>query len=395
LLCQTRGRQSALTVTTKAYTFIGVGMVRHFHRQIIFPLSFLMVLMTWTGCRQAGNLKDGKTDSSGSTVDLNPPVGKVQDDAGFFVEVLSAEASEKSRFNLHKGLTSFDEPCKGEVGKVIDCILDAEESSLAIHPFSLHYHLPSSMCAYVSVEPFYFVNRKTKLTTRLTKYIDSAGTVGIDNDQNGTVDTQDFGCYTTEDEAVCCVGEYSETTFTWDAIEGKYGSPSTKPVKRTLDRCLGGPGSVSQPKTAMGVPRRSFRFVEGKGISDEYKFAPLAEHGVGPGWIANYFDPTQHNNNPPQAFADDIDPGAGEEKLGNPYYTFACHDAALETLASIRVQIREWNTVADYEARRDDPTKHDETGSEADPWSDQDKNDWPDWLDHETSLTKFPNYSYK
>lgn len=395
MLCQTTVSQSCSSNSPNDPAFFEVGILRHFVRERVFVLFMSVAMAVCYGCRQAGKLKNEKTESSSTTVYLNPPVGKVDDDAGFFVEVLSPRGIDKAAFNLHQGLSSFDEPCKGEAGKVVDCILDAEESSLAVHPFSLHYHVPSSMCVYVSVEPFYFLNRKTKLTNRLTKYIDSSGEVGIDNDKDGNVDSQDFGCFTAQGEAVCCVGEYAETTFSWDALAGKYGSPVTKVVKRTIEQCIGGPGAISQPKTGMGVPVRTFRFVQGRGASDEYKFGSLLEHGVGPGWVANYFDPAQHNNKPPQAFDDDIDPGAGEEKVGNPYYIFACHDAAFETLASIRVQIREWNTRADFEGRRDNPANHDESGAESDPWSDQKKNDWPDWLDFETSQIKYPDFSYK
>lgn len=355
----------------------------------------IAVLTLCANCRQVGNVKDGKPKTGSPLIGSNPPVGKVDDEAGFFVEVLPPQGVQKTQFNLHRGVDSFDEPCKGESGKVVDCTLDADESTLAQQSFSFHYHVPSSMCAYVSVDPFYFVNRKSKLTTSIIKYVDSAGNIGIDEDLDGDIDSEDFGCFSDKGEPICCVGEYAEKTLIWDAVAGKYASPSTKVVRRTLEQCLGGPGSLSQSKTSLGIPEKNFKYVFGKGVSDEYKFVSLMNHGVGPGWISNYFDPNQHGNRAPQAFDDDIDPGVGELRVGNPYYTIACYDSAMETLASIRIQIREWNTAVDYEARRDAPTKHDESGAEAEPWADEEKNDWPDWLDFELSQIKYPDYRYQ
>ena len=352
-------------------------------------LSFFVIC----GCRNGAGFTDGKPQTT--ALSSKPPVGRVDDSAGFFVEVLSTPNVEPGNFDIHKGSSTFDEPCKGELGKIVDCILDANEGFLYTHPVSLHYHFPKSMCDYVSIEPFYFLNRQTKLTTRLTKHIDASGDIGLDTNNDGDIDSQDFGCYSELGVPVCCVGEYPETTFTWDAIENKYGSPSTNVVRRTLGSCISGPGAQTKAKTSLGLPLRSYKDVKGEGISDAFQLDSVADHGVGPAWLANYFDPAQHGNKAPQAFKQDIDTGAGELMVGNPYYLFNCHDSALETLASIRVQIREWNTSAAYEARHSAPDKYDDSGVEVDPWGAEDKNDWPDWLDFEIAQIRYPGFEYR
>ena len=363
-------------------------------------LVAVSLLGSFIACSQGGSGGSGGTTPNKPTVIPNPPVGTVEDAAGFFVEVLPGNEGVAEFFDMHKGLSTFEEPCKGELGKIVDCYMDAEEWTLFAHSYSFHYHVPSDMCAYVSVEPFYFVNRQTKRTSGLVKYTDKNGQIGIDEDRNGEIEPEkSWGCYAEKGDPICCVGEYVETSFVWDPAAadgvGAYGAPTTANVDRAIDKCLGGPATTSQPKTKFGVPRRTFKFVERKGISEEYKFDALSDHQVGTGWVANYFNPAEHGNKAPSAFDFDINTGVGEEKYGNPYYTIACHDSAWETLAAIRIQIREWNTKSNYYARSTEPTKHDEIGNESDPWPTEDRNDLPDWLDWQTVGVVHPEYEYQ
>ena len=362
-------------------------------RQIIGQVLLVFTSLLFLSCGKAGS--GGAQQSQEPISIVHPPVGKVSDKAGFFLDILTTPPSQSNKFNIHKGLSTFDDACIGELGKVVDCYLDAEEQSLFALPVSLHYHVPTTMCAYVSIEPFYFVNRQTKRTTSLTKYTDKNGLIGIDSDKDGTVDSTDFGCYGNDGVPICCVGEYPETSFIWDVAQGAYGSPSTKAVKRTIEQCLGGPATETQTKDPFGVPIPTLKFVEGRGLSDVYKLSVPKDHQVGPGWLANYFDSSQHAGGLPTAFSEDIDPGAKEEKYGNPYYKITCLDSGGEALASIRLQIREWNTASDFAARRVYPNKYDENGGEPDPWSGGDKNDFKDWLDFELGGSTHPGFEYK
>ncbi len=356
------------------------------------PILLVAVVLA-PGCRSAES-ESNKTGSDANAAPALPMVGKVDDKAGFFVQLIS-DRDVRTKFNLHKGLSTFDEPCKGDLGQVTDCYVDAEELTLSTIGFSFHYHVPKSMCSFVVFEPFYFVNRLSKRTSSLTRFIDKTGTVGIDTNTDGIVDSTDFGCYSPGGTPECCIGEYPQTTFIWDPAINKYGAPVTEHVNRTLGKCLGGPATTTQSKDAMGVPLATTSFVKNKGISAAYSFEPLAVHGVGTGWISNFFDPTQHGGKEPTAFNYDIDPSGNVEAYGNPYYRVSCQDSAGETLAEIRLQIREWNTAVKYEARRSEPGAYDETGIEGDPWSVDSKNDFMDWFDFEKAGIIYPGYDFQ
>lgn len=366
---------------------IGRGLLSRQWASIILAIAFLA-----SSCRSA-ETESNKTGSDANAAPAWPMVGKVDDKAGFFVQLIS-DRDVRSKFNLHKGLSTFDEPCKGDLGQVTDCYVDAEELTLSTVGFSLHYHVPKNMCSVVVFEPFYFMNRLTKRTNALTRFIDKTGTVGIDNNTDGAVDVTDFGCYTPGGVPECCVGEYTQTTFIWDPAINKYGAPVSERVSRTLEKCLGGPATKTQLKDAMGVPLATTTRVKNRGISATYSFEPLATLGVGTGWLANFFDPTQHSGRAPKAFDDDIDASDKVETYGNPYYKISCQDSAGETLAMIRVQIREWNTAQKFEARTNEPSAYDDTGDESDPWSSESKNDLLDWFDFERAGIIYPGYDF-
>ena len=320
----------------------------------------------------------------------NPSVGTVTDDAGFFVEVLG---DHRTLFNMHKDLGTFDAPCKINAGEVIDCYVEAEEATFWAHDFSLHYHVPSDMCTYVTVNPFYFVNQQTKLiTTSQEVYFGSNGQIGVDSNRDGTIDSP-LGCYTHEGEATCCVGEFVETVYKWDSLANAYQDPATTQVDRKIDKCLAGPAMKTQTLNAFGEPNASVLYVEGKGISDEYKISATLGH-TSPSWTVNYFNPVQHSNGPPTAFYEDIAAGSATLMVGNPYYTVTCYDSAWENVAEVRIQLREWNTKSAYNNRTSAPTNHDETGMESSPFGTKPKNDFMDWYDYESANIIHPALPY-
>ena len=301
----------------------------------------------------------------------------------------------KSLFNIHKGKDTFDEPCKINLGEIVDCYVDAEEMTFFAQDFALHYHVPSTMCSYLTTTPFYFINRETKLqTTALNVFLDRNGSIGVDSDTNGTINTT-LGCYSSEGQATCCVGTYVENRYIWNAQSGAYDTPTSTKVTRTMEQCLGGPAMKSQPLNSFGRPSTTFQWVNGKGISAEYKFESPSKHSVDNAWITNYFNTADNAGSLPVAFYNDIDPTAGTFNVGHPYYTFSCMDSADEVLAMVNIQLREWNTKAAYDARKTTPTNHDEGGFESTPFGSFPKNDFDDWLDIVNSSFDYPDYTYK
>ena len=354
----------------------------------------ILLIMNIHGCKKDGLGGHDSTAGKNSKQNLNPSVGQVRDSSGFFVEVL---AREFELFNMHRGLSSFDEPCKLADGeKVLDCFIDAEEQTFYAQPFSLHYHIPSSMCAYVSFMPFYFVNHQSKLqTSSLVMYVDKNGALGIDNNQDGVNDSSDFGCYKEQGVPSCCVGNFLEVKYVWNPASNSYGEPTTTNITRKMNACLGGPAVRSQPLNELGIPTNEYIWVSGQGVSKEYQIETPAKHNVASAWIANFFDPAQHaaTNNLPGAFREDIDVGAGVFEVGHPYYSIGCYDTDLEKVAQINVQLREWNTKSAFEARNTNPAAYDDTGFESDPFSQEQKNDFKDWFDLISDV--HPDFVYK
>ena len=122
---------------------------------IVITLFSSLLLNCSKGASSSGSDREPSTSTNPEptpTPGTNPPVGTIEEDAGFFVEVTG---DGKDMFNLHKGDDTFDEPCKmGDSDKIINCIVDAEEQSFYARPFSLHYHAPPSLCSYVSFQRF-------------------------------------------------------------------------------------------------------------------------------------------------------------------------------------------------------------------------------------------------
>jgi hypothetical protein len=366
-------------------------------RQYQFGMLFITASQLLVfGCSSGGSATGTKKPTEAQTpIDPetgNPPVGTVKDDSGFFIEVLG---DNRAFFNMHKGLNTFEEPCKIVAGEVVDCYVEAEEASFFIHDFTLHYHVPSSLCTYVEVSPFYFINRQTRfIPVSLNVFVDRNGNIGTDSNTDGVIDSS-LNCAVKSGSPVCCVGKYIQTTYKWDLASNSYSEPTSVEVDRTLAQCLGGPATLTQSANAFGLPISTVQYVKDKGISDEYKVSPLIGHtGSQVAWNVNYFNPAQHGNAPPVAFNYDISNGDGLY-IGNPYYRFTCYDSAWENIAEARIQLRDWNTKAAYNDRATNPSNHDETGYESSPFGTKPKNDFEDWYDFQTRSITYPDIDYK
>lgn len=318
-----------------------------------------------------------------------PNPGTIVDEAGFFVAVVG---DTKDFFSIHKGQATFSEPCKINLGESVDCYIEGEEHNLYDKDIVFQYHVPRTMCSYVQIEPFYFVNRRTKLqTSQLVTYTDRNGSFGSTINGSNNVTSSDFGCYMTGITPTCCVGEYVQVDNKWDTATNAFTS-SAITVKRTMEACLGGPGTITQPKNWWGMPVPTYKFVAGEGASEKYTLERGAAKLQGSGWKANFFDPADHSGTTPTAMRFDINSANPSSPfvVGQPYYTINCRDAGYEVLAQARIIVREWNTVSAYANRQAAPGGHDDVGVESNPFSFDDKNDHVDWKDIGSS---FPGYT--
>jgi hypothetical protein len=94
------------------------------------------------------------------------------------------------------------------------------------------------------------------------------------------------------------------------------------------------------------------------GISDKYS-SNIA--------LANYFDPADHEGEAPAGLS---------AQFARPFYTVDCLDDAGETIAHIRLTVREWNEEAEYFALGDPDTSGREAGFQAGLIEIDDRSDW-------------------
>jgi hypothetical protein len=92
--------------------------------------------------------------------------------------------------------------------------------------------------------------------------------------------------------------------------------------------------------------------------------------------LANFHDPADHG---------DMAPAALRGEFATPDYNYYCVDDAEETIAHIRVQVREWNEEVEFDADGDPDT----TGTE--PGWEMPLDDWTDWATLTPGSKDFPN----
>jgi hypothetical protein len=142
--------------------------------------------------------------------------------------------------------------------------------------------------------------------------------------------------------------------------------------------CLYGPAIETQSLTSAGFPMPDIYYVKGEGKNDVYKPSSPIQKLASNVYLANYFDPADHNS-PFVGY-----PGA--LNITHRYYELRCLDRAHELKARIRVQIRDWNTYAEWEkGSTGDPEF---TGTEPN-FPDFGYNDLFDWADYVFSGVDF------
>jgi hypothetical protein len=314
-----------------------------------------------------------ETTGTSQGSDYNPPVGVI-DPAGFYV---TARAKAGVTIDTHKDETGFGEACLADRGELIDCIIDIREEDLWSLGLELQYNVPSKVCQFLVVSPYYFYRYEVGNGDSAVQVdTDSNGDVGVDTDNDGTVDEAVTTCdydYSSTGGPNCCLGEYTKTTRSWDAVGSVYTVDSTQTEVKwggKVSTCLGGPALDSQSLTEDGIPIPTEYEVLDTGINSTYPITAPQEKGplASNVHIANYFKASEHSGGIPAPVV-------------QPYYSFTCYDESFEIISRIRVMIREWNRNIDFANRTTVPTAHDTTGQEDPPFSSAGLNDRNDWKD--------------
>lgn len=345
--------------------------------------------------------------------------GVVNNNFGFFVKAI--DEAGKYEYKMHNAVTSDlgADDCeikKDSTVKDIQCIVEARELDLWFFGARLQYHVPSNLCSYLRVEPFYFYQSRPGYGPIKVKYdINAAGnieSVAITNnysespasaaDARAYLDSKtktpvcifDYSRYENGDPN-CCVGAYTKEVRTWNASASP--APAFSPAVITdekwagkISNCLAGPAMDTQTKTKEGWPRPTLHYVENAGLNLSYLIKKLDDNekfSGFTGFIANYFNPTEHAGDIPIGMKSFLDRGITISGT-SPYYEFTCTDRAYEIIARIRVMIREWNQVIEYDKVAGDPNI---TGSEL-AFDNPAINDIRDWKDLRNIFPIFDPY---
>lgn len=324
--------------------------------------------------------------SLASVIGANPDAptpGVISSTAGFNIKV---NPPLGANYIVHRA-DSFDNKCVVEstatafADKDIQCILEVEELEGSFHGIDMVLNVPPSMCTYIRYEPYYFFGLRTAdgpTAVSVTLNADGGVTASSVTPPSGGQVLADGSVRCTYDYSSvdngpnCCTGTYTLTKNNNGAITVETGvSWGGKP-----GNCVTGAGADILERFKDTEMPRPIIYFKPNGFSESFKVDSSLETRGDSLYYANYFTGTT-----PAAF----------QSGSNPYYSWTCLDDAYDVKYRIRVQIREWNQMAQFLLKASG--NPDTTGLETD-WS-SDINDLPDWLDIFTGGDIFPGMTIK
>jgi hypothetical protein len=395
-------------------------------------LALMLSIASFLGaCREGIDLADpGTTDPI-----ILPPdqLGVPNDAAGFYVKL---HKPDKMEYYQHR-VTGYDQDCKvsslTSAGNVdIKCVFDIPEEDLHFHGANMQYNVPSDMCSYFTVSPYMFENYFNQasqgaiaLATSVTVYIGPDGAPYLDDAgaDDGVGLTSDFSTLAIDSLMAdgtpkcsydysspsnsnpnCCEGDYRLTVHKWnkDKLDSAglpdpgYENPVTSDRSwgGRLSSCYAGPAFdvPGVQLTSGGWPKTDIYYVEGTGVNKSLEPPTPLSKGTGTVYLANHFELIDDLTSLPEAATHSL--ANLPVALRSPYvnrrdaYEFRCLDRAQETLARIRVYVKEWNQYSEFLAKGDPYTGGSEPG-----FGNDDINDFNEWytLDARAlSSGKFP-----
>lgn len=323
----------------------------------------------------------------------------VTDDNQFYVGI---DSNTNPSAHVHD-VNGFSLPCSisptETAHKDINCIIDVPESDLFVSGLALKYNIPKNLCPYLVRSTYWYYNQEVgygpvsiQMNINQTTTIDNGISNTVINSRSCSVDgAAAVPCSTAfpevtiseADQAVkcaydktpsvnganCCLGAYQWTVVTTETSGG--GLVTSKTETRdwggSYAACMGGAGVTNwEAKDSRGLPMQIVEPAR-TGINSTYKVsAPIdttSSFSVLP--VANYYKTTAHSHtgfgpvlstplssrlSTKPYYVDPIDDRNGTLILpGNDSYEFVCRDEAWEMIHRIRVQVRKWDTVADFQ----------------------------------------------
>jgi hypothetical protein len=335
----------------------------------ILCLFLIYTTATLFSCRgsQESASTDEPVDNPTDTNASAPP----DNTAGFSIKLKS---TGDYTYILHKGTgaitDNFSEPCAittadGSAASDIKCVVEARELDLFFNGVGFRYNVPQSLCEYVSLlTPYYYnfqpaVGPSTVIDNRLgtTVKIINGITANPGELKVGSVTRTALYCssdysnssnpaYVQPDGGPnCCSGDYD--MFTSDESDGVSvdtlvawgGKPGN---------CLKGPAvSGLHTLSSSGYPKADLFSVLQSGLNQGYDVTSPIKMGFSSNiFVANYFNPADHvvtGAGIPVAFS-----VTGTAPATNPYHELVCYDRHKELKARIRLLVREWNLLSEY-----------------------------------------------
>jgi hypothetical protein len=358
----------------------------------IRKLGFVAALALAAGCKTGSN----STTPNPSPTPTNPPVGVVNDAAGFYMSFVNTGTAT---YDLHVNASGFGQPCVAQPGQFIECYLDGMEADLFDQGVTLQYNVPSTQCNYVLWEPYYFYNYPVgQSPAQINVDVDSDGRIGYDYGNTGHIGTSQYDIiYTSGPSACeiapipgtnpvqnalyctacpwnysanpgepnCCEGPYQIVSRQWDTTTNTYGSPTTSNSTwgGLWGNCLAGPALTGKVDSD-GYPYSTLTYVQGTGLNETYQItAPIQTTRLDGDtlstnlFIANFYG---LGGSLPGALSAQ-NPITGGLRAPQTTYTLTCLDAANDPTAQIILNIRSWQDAQMFANRASNPNSYDST----------------------------------
>ena len=337
----------------------------------------ICMILVFASCRGGVTKSSSSTDGSsgGTTTTPTTPTtttdetGVVDNSKGFKITVVPKTTGAYT-YAIHQGTGAitddFTKECVVDSSSVttdITCIVEAKELDLFYHGVRFNVNVPQSTCEYLTVtRPYYYNfipgvgpstvidNRLSSVDITISGITATAGTIKVGTQTKSSVYC-DYDYASTvnpsyvENGPNCCTGSYD--LFTVDSAGA--ATSVSKSWGGKFSSCLSGPAMQQDSFNGFfsnGFPKSRVFNIMSTGLNVFYSVkSPLSLGLPSNIFAANYFNPSQHGatSGVPACMV-----AVNGAPATNPYHLFECFDRAGETLASIKVMVRDWNLDSEY-----------------------------------------------
>ncbi len=257
------------------------------------------------------------------------------------------QADTKYTYYAHKGTGSAGEDWNAQcqvmptdLVKDITCVVEANELDLFFFGVGLRINLPPAMCSFlVQRRPYFY--RYLPGYGNATGVDNTAGTIvnsGVAPGANTLTCAYDYKAINGPN---CCEGTYTKIVYSNTNVGTATANQSWG---GKAANCLAGPAADLSPKAENGYPLGVLSFIEGVGFNNGYFLLPPFGKNYSTNLsIANYFLAADHAATRPLMTTTST--GFQSSQL---YHEFDCLNRAREIIATIKVMVREWNSVEEF-----------------------------------------------